>query len=205
VKDSPYTSSGDAAGPYLYEFLYQQSDANVSLMVRTSSKPGAIIPGIQQQIKDIGGNLPIFDFKTLDDVSKSQITSIKAAASVLGLLSVIGLVVGSIGIYGVTSYAFTQRRREIGIRMALGAQRGDILRLIRREGVSLAVVGIAIGVLLALGAAQFMSSVFFGVSSSDPIVFLSVVLLLGLVAIGASLVPALTAAKSDPVDALKYE
>jgi ABC-type antimicrobial peptide transport system permease subunit len=130
---------------------------------------------------------------------------VKAAAALLGLLSLIGLLVASIGIYGVTSYAFTQRRREIGIRMSLGAQRADILKLIMKEGVSLALVGIAIGLLLTLGTTHFVSSFLYGVSPVDPIVFLTVAVLLVLVALSASLSPAILAANSNPVDALRHE
>ena len=111
------------------------------LIVRTSVEPTTMIPIIQRDIKELGGNLPIFDFKTLNDLTQSQLALVKAAALFLTILSVIGLVVASIGIYGVTSYAFSQRRREIGIRMALGAQRQDILKLIMKEGLILSRVG----------------------------------------------------------------
>ena len=129
----------------------------------------------------------------------------KAAASLLSLLSLIGLLVASIGIYGVTSYAFNQRRREIGIRMSLGAQRSDILKLLMKEGISLALVGIVIGVLLALGTTHPASSLLYGVSPVDPLVFFAVAALLAMVALGASLVPAILAARSNPVDTLRYE
>src|SRR6185369_7966763 len=144
------------------------------------------------------GNLPIFDFETLDDLAKSQLVLVKAAASLLSLLSLIGLLVASIGIYGVTSYALSQRKREIGIRMSLGAQRSEILKLIMKEGTSLAVVGIVIGVLLALATTHFLSSLLYGVSAVDPLVFISVAALLVGVALAASLVPAIVAAKLNP-------
>jgi ABC-type antimicrobial peptide transport system permease subunit len=164
-----------------------------------------MISTVQRELKELGGNLPIFDFKTLNDVSNSQLVPVKAAVALLSLLSLIGLIVASIGIYGVTSYAYNQRRREIGIRMSLGAQRTDILRLIMKEGVSLALVGIGIGVLLAVGTTHFVSRFLYGVSPVDPIVFIVVSALLAAVAIGASLVPALAAAKSNPVEALRWE
>jgi predicted permease len=205
AKDSPYSSFGKSSEPFLYSWLYQRPDENVSLIVRTSGQPTSMIGAVQRELKEIGGNLPIFDFKTLNDVSNSQLVPVKAAAALLSLLSLIGLIVASIGIYGVTSYAYNQRRREIGIRMSLGAQRADILRLIMKEGVSLALVGIGIGVLLALGTTHFVSRILYGVSPVDPIVFIVVSALLAAAAIGASLVPALTAAKSNPAEALRYE
>ncbi len=205
AKDSPYSSFGKSSEPFLYSWLYQRPDENVSLIVRTSGQPTSMIGTVQRELKELGGNLPIFDFKTLNDVSNSQLVPVKAAVALLSLLSLIGLIVASIGIYGVTSYAYNQRRREIGIRMSLGAQRTDILRLIMKEGVSLALVGIGIGVLLALGTTHLVSRILYGVSPVDPIVFIVVSALLAAVAIGASLVPALTAAKSNPVELLRYE
>jgi ABC-type antimicrobial peptide transport system permease subunit len=164
-----------------------------------------MIAGVQREIKELGGDLPIFDFKTLDELAKGQMRAVKAGAGLLGLLSFIGILVAAIGIYGVTSYAFNQRRRDICIRISLGAQRTDVLKLIMKEGITLALVGILIGAVLAAGMMYFISSLLFGVSTIDPLVFVVVAALLGLVAIGASLVPGMTAAKSDPVEALRHE
>ena len=206
AKDSPYNSFGKSSEPYVYFWLYQETDdPNLSLIVRTSGEPTAAIPLIQRDIKELGGNLPMFDFKTLATLTQSQLGLVKATALLLTLLSLIGLVVASIGIYGVTSYAFSQRRREIGIRMALGAQRQDILKLIMKEGLSLALLGIVIGVALALATTHFVSAFLYGVSPLDPLVFFGVSALLGLVALGASLVPAIMAAKANPVEALRYQ
>jgi len=206
AKDSSYNSFGKISEPYIYFWLYQETDdLNVSLIVRTSGEPKTMIPVIQRDVKELGGDLPMFDFKTLADLTQSQLSLVKAAVLLLTLLSLIGLVVASIGIYGVTSYAFSQRRREIGIRMALGAQRQDILKLIMKEGISLALLGIVIGVALALGTTHFVSSLLYGVSPVDPLVFFGVSALLGLVALGASLVPAIMAAKANPVEALRYQ
>jgi predicted permease len=206
AKDSSYDSFGKNSDPYLYFWLYQEKeDPNLSLIVRTTGEPTTMVPLIQRDIKEMGGNLPMFDFKTLADLTQSQLGLVKAAALILTLLSLIGLVVATIGIYGVTSYAFSQRRREIGIRMALGAQRQDILKLIVKEGVILAVLGIVIGLALAFATTHFVSSFLYGVSPVDPLVFIGVSALLGLVALGASLVPAIMAAKANPVEALSYQ
>jgi putative ABC transport system permease protein len=205
ASDGPYNSAGPASESHFYISLYQSRNENVSLIVRTSGEPKTMIGTVQGAVKELGGNLPIFDFKTLDDLANAQLVLVKAAASLLSLLSLIGVLVASIGIYGVTSYAFSRRKREIGIRMSLGAQRGGILKLIMKEGTSLALVGIIIGVLLALGTTHFLSSVLYGVSPVDPLVFFSVAAFLAMVAVGASLVPAILAAKSNPVDTLRYE
>lgn len=206
AQDSPYNNQGKASEPYVYLWLYQRPEnENVSLIVRTSGEPKAMITAVQRDIKELGGNLPIFDFKTLEDLSKSQMVPVKAGALLLSVLSLIGLIVASIGIYGVTSYSFSQRRREIGIRMAFGAERSDVLKLIMKEGIRLALVGIAIGVLLALGTSYFLSSFLFGVSPVEPIVFFGVATLLSVVALVASMVPAIMAAKANPVDVLRYQ
>lgn len=205
ARDNPYNNLGKSKEPYLYTWLYQDLDENVSLIVRTSPAPGTMIGAVQLAVKDLGGNLPIFDFKTLDEVAKGQLVAMKSATGLLGVLSVIGLLVASIGIYGVTTYAFNQRRKEIGIRMSLGAQRSDILKLIMREGVSLAVVGIALGTLIGLAITQLVSHFLFGIEALEARVFIAVALILAIVALGSSLVPAIAAAKSNPVDVLRYE
>jgi predicted permease len=205
VKSSPYNGFGKETQPYVYVPLYQDLDNSVSLIVRTSGDPGAMMDMVQREIKELGGNLPIFDFKTLDDVLTGQLLPLKAGAALLGLLSLIGLVVASIGIYGVTSYSFSQRTKEIGVRMALGADGKEILRLMMKEGITLAMVGIAIGVLLSAATTHLASGFLFGVSPVDPLVFFGVAMILTLVAVGATLVPAVLAAKLNPVDALRHE
>jgi len=205
VKSSPYNGFGKEAQPFVYVPLYQEPDNTVSLIVRTSGEPSAMIGVVEREIKALGGNLPIFDFKTLDDVLTAQLLPLKAGAALLGLLSLIGLVVASIGIYGVTSYSFSQRTKEIGVRMALGADRREILRLIMKEGISLALVGIAIGVLLSVATTHLASGFLFGVSPVDPLVFFGVATILTDVAVGATLVPAILAAKLNQVDALRHE
>ncbi len=205
ARNSPYNSFGSEAEPYMYVPLYQDLDNSVSLIVRTSGEPRVMMTAVQREIKALGGNLPVFDFKTLEDVSTAQLLPLKAAAALLGFLSLLGLVVASIGIYGVTSYSFSQRTKEIGIRMTLGADRREILRLIMKEGISLALVGIAIGVLLSVATTHLASGFLFGVSPVDPLVFFGVATILTLVAVGATLVPAILAAKLNPVEALRHE
>ena len=205
VKSSAYSGFGKETQPYVYVPLYQDPDNSVSLIVRTSGDPGSMVGMVQREIKALGANLPIFDFKTLDDVLTAQLLPLKAGAALLGFLSLIGLIVASIGIYGVTSYSFSQRTKEIGIRVTLGATRSEILKLMMKEGISLALVGIAIGVFLSVATTHLASGFLFGVSPVDPLVFFGVATLLTLVAIGATLVPALLAARLNPVDALRHE
>lgn len=205
AKDSRYNSFGQAPEPYVYVPVYQRMKDDQTLILRTSGEPRLMIPVLQREIRDMGGDLPIFDFRTLDDISKLQLIPVQAAATLLGALGVIGLVVATIGIYGVTSFTFNQRRHEIGIRMALGAQRSDVLMLVIREGLGLALIGIVIGVVVALGITQFMSRFLYGISALDPFTFLAVSVILVSVALIASFIPARKAANVNPMDAIRYE
>ena len=205
AKDTSYNNLNNTLEPLVYVSLYQRGDESVSLIVRTSVEPQLLVAAMQREIMELGGNLPIFDFKTLDVLAKNNLLPVKAAAGLLGLLSMIGVLVAAIGLYGVTSYAFNQRRKEIGIRISLGAQRLDILKLIMKEGVSLALFGIIIGVVLAVGTIYVISSFIFGIGPIDPIVFVLVSVTLAIVAVASSLAPAVLAANSDPVEALRHE
>jgi predicted permease len=205
AQDSQYTTFGKPPRPYFYVPIYQRSKEDITLIVRTSGEPLALVPALKREIKDLGGELPIFDFKTLGDVSKLQLIPVQAAATLLGVLGAIGLTVAAIGIYGVTTYSFNQRRHEIGIRLALGAQRSQVLKLILKEGLGLALVGIAAGLLIAIGTTHFVSSLLYGVSPIDPTTFAAVSAILGAVALVASFIPARRAARMNPMDAMRYE
>lgn len=185
--------------------LYQRPKEDITLIVRTSGEPLALVPTLKREIKDLGGELPIFDFRTLGDVSKLQLIPVQAAATLLSVLGAIGLTVAAIGIYGVTTYSFNQRRQEIGIRLALGAQRSHVLKLILKEGLGLAPAGIAVGLLVAVGTTHFVSSLLYGVSPIDPTTFAAVSAILGAVALVASFIPARKAARMNPMDAMRYE
>lgn len=152
-----------------------------------------------------GGELPIFDFKTLGDVSKLQLIPVQAAATLLGVLGAIGLTVAAIGIYGVTTYSVNQRKHEIGVSLALGAQRSQVLKLVLKEGLGLALVGIVVGLLTAVGTTHFVSSFLYGISPFDPTTFAAVSALLAAVALVASFIPARKAARMNPMDAMRYE
>ena len=205
ARDSQHTTFGKPPRPYFYVPVYQRPKDDMTLIVRTSGEPLALIPMLKREIKDLGGELPIFDFRTLSDVSKLQLIPVQAAATLLGVLGAIGLTVAAIGIYGVTTYSFNQRRHEIGVRLALGAQQGQVLTLILKEGLGLALVGIAVGLLIAVGTTHFVSRFLYGISPLDPATFVAVSALLAAVALVASFIPARKAARMNPMDAMRYE
>jgi putative ABC transport system permease protein len=156
-------------------------------------------------MQSLDPNLPLYDVKTLEEHMRLPLFPARIAAIVLGAFGLVALTLAAIGIYGVTSYSVAQRTHEIGLRMALGAQLSDVLKLILSHGVKLTVIGVAIGLLGAYVVTRALSSLLYGVSATDPTIFVLVSLLLILVALLASYVPARRATKVDPLVALRHE
>ena len=156
-------------------------------------------------IHQLNADLPVFDISTLEARTKTASFVQHMAGTFVGAFGVLALVLAAVGIYGVIAYSARQRTHEIGIRMALGALPGDVLRLVLGQGMRIALIGLAIGVVASLGLARLMSSLLFGVSASDPLTFIVVVLLLALIALVATYIPARRAMRLDPIVALRYE
>jgi putative ABC transport system permease protein len=149
--------------------------------------------------------LPLYDAKTLTQHMNIPLFPAKVAAGALGSFGVLALILAAVGIYGVMSYVVAGRTREIGLRMALGAQTGNVHRLILRQGMTLALIGSAIGLAIAFGATRLLKSVLYGVNAVDPFTFLGVTFLLGTMALLACWVPARRASHVDPMIALRAE
>jgi putative ABC transport system permease protein len=149
--------------------------------------------------------LPLFNVTTLTAQMNLPLFPYRIAAIVLGSFGILAIVLAAIGIYGVMSYVVAGRTREVGLRVALGAARGDVLFLIMRQGMSLALIGLVLGLLGGFGVAQLIVKVLFGVNPTDPVTFVGVALLLTLVAALACYLPARRATKVDPLVALRYE
>jgi len=178
---------------------------SMSGVVRTSLDPTSIVPAIREQVKAIDKDVPVYGVKTMDDYVAESVALPRLDSTLLGIFAGLALVLAVIGIYGVMSYGVAQRTNEIGIRMTLGAQRADVLRLVLGQGLGIALVGVGIGIVGSLGATQLLSKLLFGVSPADPITFAGVAIGLVICALLACYIPAWRATRVDPMVALRYE
>ncbi|HMV49276.1 MAG TPA: ABC transporter permease, partial [Blastocatellia bacterium] len=179
------------------------TDANFT--VRTTVAPQSLTAAIKRELTAIDPSVPLSNISTMEELTALSIASQRFNMLLLGLFSGLGLLLAGVGIYGVMAYAVSQRTNEIGIRIALGAQSRDVLRLVIRQGMTLALIGMSIGLLAAFGLTRLMSGLLFGVSATDPITFAAIGLVLGLVALLACWIPARRATNVDPMVALRYE
>jgi putative ABC transport system permease protein len=195
-----------------YYFPQSQSPQNnMYLIVRTSSpqtgKSGqsSMMAAIREAVDSIDKDQPIYKVTTLEKMVSNSTSQKRFSMYLLGIFAAVALLLAAVGIYGVMSYAVTQRTHEVGIRMALGAQQKDVLALVVRQGMLMALIGVVIGLAGAFLATQVMGSLLFGIGTHDPLTFVGIALLLGAVALIASFIPARRATKVDPMIALRYE
>jgi len=189
--------------PHIYVPTYQDSNRRLSVVLRTSLPAGVLEPQIRREIQSIDAGLPVFGVSSMNDVLDRSLAARRFSADLVGGFAGLAALLASIGIYGLLAYMVGQKSRDIGIRMALGAQREDILRMFLRRGVVLAGVGVVAGLLLAASSASVMASLLYGVRPHDPAVLLIVPLLLFAIAVLASYLPARRATKVDPLIALR--
>jgi putative ABC transport system permease protein len=205
VDDVHYTWINKQELPTIYRSYRQAPPFYGSFILRTEGNPIAFVPAVRSAVAAVDPELPLFDVLPFDKVITDSIVGIAYVAAMMAILGLIALVLASVGIYGVMSYSVGERTHEIGVRMAMGATSKDIQRLILRNGMSLTIVGMAIGLPLALGLAYLLSSLLFGVKAADPFAFLGLPLLLAGVATVACYLPARRAVRLDPLAALRYE
>jgi len=196
---------GEAPMAHQYLPLAQSWGAGTYLHIRTTGDPEALIQPLREMVRGLDPNLPMFDVKTMNNHLGIALMPARLAGIVLGAFGVLGLILASVGIYGVMAYSVAQRTREIGIRVAIGANPGDVTGMVIRQGLRLVLVGGAVGLLGALGASQLIKSLLLTGRGVDPVTFLAVPLVLGGVALMATYLPARKAATVDPVRALKYD
>jgi len=205
AKDGKYFTVNESPQPFHYNPAEQDYEGWMTLIVRTYSRPESIIGGVRDEINKIDPKLPVYDVKTLNDHLSLSLFPARVAASLLGSFGLLALLLAAIGIYGVTSYAVAQRTREIGIRMALGAERRDVVTMIVKHGLILTASGLVVGLGAAIALTRLMAAILYGVSATDILTFSGVSVLLAMVAVFSGLIPALRASKVDPVRALRYE
>jgi putative ABC transport system permease protein len=194
--------------PELY-IPYTQSQSsqtlNMSFVAQATSNPTNLAPEIRNAVLAVDPALPIYDVKTMEAVIANSTLDRRLNLILLSIFAALALILAIVGIYGVMSYSVAQRTQEIGVRMALGARPLDILKLIIGEGAALTMIGVGVGLICAFGLTRLMSSLLYGVSANDPITFLLLSLLLIVVALFASYLPARRATRVDPTKAIRNE
>jgi ABC-type antimicrobial peptide transport system permease subunit len=189
--------------PHIYTSVYQDPGRTLNLVLRTSQAPSVLEGQIRSEIQAVDPNLPVYNIRSLNEVMERSLAQRRFSAEVVGAFAGVAVLLASLGIYGLLAYLVGQRSQEIGVRLALGAQRGNILKLILSQGGSLAGIGIIVGLIMAAITAPLISAVFYGIRAIDPIVFVSVPLILLAVSFAASYFPARRAAKISPIVALR--
>ena len=205
ARDTKYRNLREAPRNTMYQPLAQAYRSNMTLLVRTAGDPESVAPVVQNELHAIEPALTIYNVRTLlEHVGRSLYVE-RMETIIFGLLGLLALVLTAIGVYGVVAYSVAQRTRELGIRMALGAQKMDVLKLILVKGLVLVAWGSAIGLVASYWLSRLIANQLYGVSPSDPATLVSVAVLLGAVALLASYIPARRATKVDPLIALRYE
>jgi predicted permease len=205
MRDGKYFSLSEDPQPFVYVSLHPESGSYLTMVVRTASDPQGLIGALRSEFQRLDANLPVYNVQTLTEHMDLPLFPARVAAMLLGGFGLLALTLAAIGIFGVMSYAVSQRTREIGIRMALGANARGILQLVVGHGLRLILLGMVIGLTVAFAGTRLMSALLYGVSATDSMTFVVIALLLISVALLACYLPARRATKVDPMVALRYE
>jgi predicted permease len=204
AKDSKYNFIGEDPSPHIYQAATQVYQAQVSLFVK-ASRPESVLGTVRGEVQLLDRNLPLTGVFTLREIFDQALWAPRMGASLLAVFAGVSLVLATIGIYGVMAYAVNQRTRELGIRMALGASRSDVLRLVVLQALRLTAMGVVAGLAVSFAVSRLIASLLFSVSPTDVVTFIAVPVLLGAAALTASYLPAFRATRIDPMVALRYE
>ena len=204
-EESSSGSSQSAAKGAYYFSLYQQPAPYGRLIAKTSGNPAALAGYIREAVRNVDANQPVHDLKAMDSLIADSLGPQRFATTLLAAFAGLAILLAAIGLYGLMSYSVSQRTNEIGIRMALGAQQGEVVRMVLRQGTKLALAGVAAGVIVGLVLTRLMQSLLYGVSAADPLSFVGAAVLLVLVALLACYIPARRAMRVDPIVALRHE
>jgi len=193
------------AASHIYSPLFQAPGASAAIYLRTAAEPGTLGDAIRREVQSVDPGIPVFAVRSLDEVVSTSLADRRFSLVILGVFAAVALLLASIGIYGVMAYTFSQRTHEIGVRVALGAQRSDILRLALGEGMALVAIGLGVGLIGAAILTRFLRSMLFSVTPTDPVTFASIAALLASVALLACFIPARRATQVDPLVALRED
>jgi len=203
IGDVRYNDLTSAVGPEVYLSYNQSPYGRLTLFIRTAGDPNGIIPSVRKTIGELAPGTPLFTFRTMEERVADAMSYERFSTTLLALFAAVALGLATLGTYGVISFAVAQRTREIGIRVALGATRRDVVRMIVGQGVALVIVGAVVGITIAVMTTQVLSTLLFDVAPSDPVVYVAIVAILGAAVILASWIPARRAAGVHPTEALR--
>jgi predicted permease len=205
VRTGKYNTLGEDARPFYYLPLMQEYGGDVVLHVRTNVDPRTLISEVRGAIRGVDSAVPVFDAKTMEDQLLVALLPARLAGTLLGAFGILALMLASVGIYGVMAYSVAQRTRELGVRVALGANTRDLLMLVVREGAQLTAIGLAVGAAAALGVTRFVDSLLYGIAPTDIVTFGAAAAVLAAAALIACYIPAHRATRIDPIVALRYQ
>ncbi|MGA7225600.1 MAG: FtsX-like permease family protein, partial [Candidatus Acidiferrales bacterium] len=192
-------------GPEVYVPLAQSPLGSMNFVISTKGDPLSMVGAVKNAMEGMDADLPFYGVQTFNAYLAQGFAQSRFLTWLLGLFAALALALAAVGLYGLVSYSATRRTHEIGIRMALGAQRGDVLRMVVGQGIKLALIGVASGIIVALGLTRFLSTMLFGITATNPLTFVAVTIILVGVALAASYIPARRAIRVDPMVALRYE
>jgi len=204
VRDSKYLTIGEAPAPVAYLSLQQNHETGMTLHVRTSN-PASVAAAVRNEIQSLERNLPIANPLPISEAINNSLYAARMGAILLGVFGLLALLLAAVGLYGVMSFSVSRRTRELGIRMALGAQASDVFRMVLRQGMVLVIVGVALGLVAAAAATRLLTSFLYGIGATDAVTFAAIPLVLLVVALLACYIPARRATKVNPLVALRYE
>ncbi|MGM0670240.1 MAG: FtsX-like permease family protein, partial [Gemmatimonadota bacterium] len=205
VETGKYRSLGEEPREFMYLPHRERFEFAMTLVARTRNDPQNVIGDIRNIVRELDPNMPVFDIRTMENHMGIALLPARLGGEVLGSFGLLGLLLAAVGVYGVMAYSVAQRTRELGIRVAVGADRGSVVRLVLGEGMRLAGMGILLGLAAAAGASQLIKGLLYNTRALDPVAFLVVPSILLAVALLAVYIPARRAASVDPMKALKTD
>jgi putative ABC transport system permease protein len=205
VGDINYSGLDAQPEPVVYYPFRQATTNNQYVVIRTSMNPRSLEPSVKAVVADLDKDVPVVNVRTMDELMTEAVAPPRFRTVLVSMFAIVGLLLAAIGIYGVMAYAVTERTHELGVRIALGADSGDVLRIVLGEAAWLAATGVVLGLAGALGATRLIQTLLFGVTATDALTFTGIALLLASTALIASYIPARRATKVDPMVALRYE